>query len=83
VPEFEAIDGILDPNFGTLNAIDNSGKSIYNAFLLSWKYTSPQFMGGLAYTVSKTIDQGTGYYNQFDQRNQRGHRSWTSRNDSF
>jgi hypothetical protein len=72
VPEFEAIDGILNPNFGTINAIDNSGKSIYNAFLLSWKYTSPQFSGGLAYTVSKTIDQGTGYYNQFDQRNQRG-----------
>jgi hypothetical protein len=72
VPEFEAIDGILNPNFGTINAVDNSGKSIYHALLLSWRYTGPQFTGGLAYTVSKTIDQGTGYFNQFDQRNQRG-----------
>jgi Carboxypeptidase regulatory-like domain/TonB dependent receptor len=72
VPEFEAIDGILNPNFGTINAVDNSGKSIYHALLLSWRYTGPQFTGGLAYTVSKTIDQGTGYFNQFDQRNERG-----------
>jgi Carboxypeptidase regulatory-like domain/TonB dependent receptor len=72
VPEFEAIDGILDPNFGTINAIDNSGKSIYHALLVSWRYTGPQFTGGLAYTFSKTIDQGTGYFNQFDQRSQRG-----------
>jgi hypothetical protein len=70
VPEFEAIDGILNPNFGTINAIDNSGKSIYHALLVSWRYTGPQFTGGLAYTFSKTIDQGTGYFNQFDQRNQ-------------
>lgn len=72
VPEFEAIDGILNPNFGTINAIDNSGKSIYHALLLSWRYTGSQFTGGLAYTFSKTIDQGTGYFNQFDQRNERG-----------
>jgi len=72
VPEFEAIDGILNPNFGTINAIDNSGKSIYHALLLSWRYSGPQFTGGLAYTFSKTIDQGTGYFNQFDQRNERG-----------
>jgi len=72
VPEFEAIDGFLDPNFGAINAIDNSGKSIYHALLLSWRYTGPQFTGGLAYTFSKTIDQGTGYFNQFDQRSQRG-----------
>jgi Carboxypeptidase regulatory-like domain/TonB dependent receptor len=72
VPEYEAIDGILNPNFGTINAIDNSGNSIYNAFVLSWRYTGPQFSGGLAYTLSKTTDQGTGYYNQFDQKSQRG-----------
>jgi hypothetical protein len=72
VPEFEAIDGILNPNFGTINAVDNSGKSIYHAFLLSWRYTGSQFTGGLAYTFSKTIDQGTGYFNQFDQRDERG-----------
>jgi len=72
VPEFEAIDGILDPNFGTINAIDNSGKSVYNALLLSWRYSGPQFTGGLAYTFSKATDQGTGYFNQFDQRSERG-----------
>ncbi len=72
VPEFEAIDGILDRNFGTINAIDNSGKSIYHALLVSWRYSGPQFTGGLAYTFSKTIDQGTGYFDQFDQRSQRG-----------
>jgi hypothetical protein len=72
VPEFEAIDGILNPNFGTINAIDNSGKSIYHALLLSWRYTGAQFTSGVAYTFSKAIDQGTGYFNQFDQRNERG-----------
>lgn len=72
VPEFEAIDGFLDPNFGAINAVDNSGKSIYHAFLASWRYSSPQFSGGLAYTLSKTVDQGTGYFNQFDQRGERG-----------
>jgi hypothetical protein len=72
VPEFEAIDGILNPNFGAINAVDNSGKSVYHALLLSWRYTGSQFTGGLAYTLSKTIDQGTGYFNQFDQRNERG-----------
>jgi hypothetical protein len=72
VPEFEAIDGILNPNFGTINAVDNSGKSIYHALLVSWRYVGKQFTGGLAYTFSKTIDQGTGYFNQFDQRSERG-----------
>src|SRR5260370_22975137 len=71
LPEFEAIDGILNPNFGTINAIDNSGKSIYHALLLSCRYSGPQFTGGLAYTFSKTIDQRTGYFNQFAQRNER------------
>jgi hypothetical protein len=72
VPEFEAIDGFLNPNFGAINAVDNSGNSVYHALLLSWRYTGPQFTGGLAYTFSKTIDQGTGYFNQFDQRSERG-----------
>jgi Carboxypeptidase regulatory-like domain len=72
VPEFEAIDGFLDPNFGAINAVDNSGKSIYHGFLASWRYISPQFTGGAAYTYSKTTDQGTGYFNQFDQRGERG-----------
>jgi len=72
VPEYEAIDGILNPNFGTINAVDNSGKSIYNALVASWRYSGPQFTGGLAYTYSKTIDQGTGYYDQFDQHGERG-----------
>jgi hypothetical protein len=72
VPDFEAIDGILNPNFGAINAVDNSGLSIYHGLLVSWRYISPQFTGGLAYTFSKTVDQGTGYFNQFDQRGQRG-----------
>ena len=72
VPDFEAIDGFLDPNFGVINAVDNSGKSIYHGLLVSLRHVSPQFQGSVAYTFSKTIDQGTGYFNQFDQRSQRG-----------
>jgi hypothetical protein len=72
VPEFEAIDGFISDQFGAINAIDNSGKSIYHGMLLSWRYVSSQFQGGVAYTLSKTTDQGTGYFNQFDQRSQRG-----------
>ncbi len=72
VPEFEAIDGYLNPNFGAINAVDNSGKSLYHALIASWRYVSPQFSAGAAYTFSKTVDQGTGYFNQFDQRSQRG-----------
>jgi len=71
VPDFEAIDGILNLNFGPINAVDNSGKSIYHALQTSARYTSPQFYGAIGYTWSKTIDQGTGYFNQFDQRSQR------------
>ena len=71
-PEFEAIDGLIDPNFSAINAVDNSGKSIYHAMLVSLRHQSSQFQGALAYTFSKTIDQGTGYMNQFDQRSQRG-----------
>lgn len=72
VPEFETLDGIVSSDFGAINAIDNSGKSIYHGMLLSWRYVSSQFQGGFSYTFSKTIDQGTGYFNQFDQRSQRG-----------
>ncbi|MDQ2775007.1 MAG: TonB-dependent receptor [Acidobacteriota bacterium] len=72
VPEFEAIDGYRNPNFGAINAVDNSGKSIYHGLLASWRYVSPQFSAGIAYTFSRTTDQGTGYFNQFDQASQRG-----------
>jgi hypothetical protein len=72
VPEFEAIDGLIDPNFSSINAVDNSGKSVYNGMLVSLRHQSTQFQGALAYTYSKTIDQGTGYMNQFDQKSQRG-----------
>src|SRR6202521_2980035 len=72
VPEFEAIDGLIDPNFSAINAVDNSGKSIYNGMLVSLRHQSTQFQGAVAYTFSKTIDQGTGYMNQFDQKSQRG-----------
>jgi hypothetical protein len=71
-PDYGAIDGFLDPNFGTINAIDNSGLSIYNGLLVSLRHHSRQFLTSVAYTLSRTIDQGTGYFNQFDQRSQRG-----------
>jgi Carboxypeptidase regulatory-like domain len=71
-PEFEAIDGLIDPNFSAINAVDNSGKSVYHGMLVSLRHQSSQFQGAMAYTFSKTIDQGTGYMNQFDQRSQRG-----------
>lgn len=72
VPDFEAIDGFLNPNYGAINAIDNSGLSIYNGLLVSLRHSSKQFFTAVAYTYSKTIDQGTGYYDQFDQPSQRG-----------
>src|SRR5580704_15563746 len=72
VPEFETIDGFVDPNFSAINAVDNSGHSVYNGMLVSLRHQSNQFLGALAYTYSKTIDQGTGYMNQFDQKSQRG-----------
>ncbi|HEV2991125.1 MAG TPA: TonB-dependent receptor [Candidatus Angelobacter sp.] len=71
-PDFEAIDGALDPNFGAINAIDNSGKSIYHALQTELRYRSSQWYGLIGYSFSKTIDQGTGYFNQFDQASQRG-----------
>ena len=72
VPDSAGIDGILNLNFGPINVIDNTGSSVYNALLVSLRHTSSQFFTAVAYTFSKTIDQGTGYYNQFDQQSQRG-----------
>jgi outer membrane receptor protein involved in Fe transport len=72
VPDYGAIDGYKDPNFGTINEIDNSGKSIYHGLQVSLRHTSTQFQGGVAYTLSKNIDQGAGYYNQFAIVSQRG-----------
>jgi len=80
VPDFEAIDGILNPNFSTINAVDNSGKSKYNALLVSLRHSSRQFQTAVAYTFSKAIDQGTGYFNQFDQAAQRGPSQLDQRN---
>ncbi|HYL96485.1 MAG TPA: TonB-dependent receptor [Terriglobales bacterium] len=80
VPDFEAIDGILNPNFSTINAVDNSGKSKYNALLVSLRHSSRQFQTAVAYTLSKAIDQGTGYFNQFDQAAQRGPSQLDQRN---
>jgi hypothetical protein len=71
-PDYGAIDGFLDPNFGTINAIDNSGHSIYNGLLVSLRHSSHQFLSSVAYTLSHTVDQGSGYFNQFDQAAQRG-----------
>jgi hypothetical protein len=79
-PDYSAIDGYLNPNFGPINAVDNSGHSVYNALLVSLRHQSKEFNASVAYTLSKTIDQGTGYYNQFDQRAQRGPSQLDQRN---
>ena len=71
-PDFSAIDGIVNPNFGPINAVDNSGHSVYSGLLISLRHQSKQFLGTVAYTYSHTTDQGTGYFNQFDQKSQRG-----------
>ena len=72
VPDYEAIDGILNPNFGTINVVDNTGHSKYNALQLSFRQNSPQFFAQVSYTLAKATDRGTGYYNQFDISSQRG-----------
>jgi hypothetical protein len=72
VPEFENIDGFVDSNFAAINAVDNSGTSVYHGMLVSLKHQSGQFLGAVAYTFSKAIDVGTGYMNQFDKASQRG-----------
>jgi outer membrane receptor protein involved in Fe transport len=72
VPDFEAMDGVYNSNFGPINVIDNTGHSKYNGLLVSVRHTSVQFFGTAAYTFSKSTDRGTGYYNQFDQKSQIG-----------
>ncbi len=72
VPDYEAIDGILNPNFGTINVVDNTGNSKYNALQMSYRENSPQFFAQVSYTLAKATDRGTGYYNQFDISAQRG-----------
>jgi hypothetical protein len=52
--------------------VNNTGTSVYNALQVLLRYASDQLHGSLAYTLSKTTDQGTGYYNQFDIPSQRG-----------
>jgi hypothetical protein len=71
-PDYAALDGFINPNFKTINAVDNSGLSIYNGLLISLRHHSRQFLTSVAYTLSSTVDQGTGYFNQFDQASQRG-----------
>jgi len=71
-PDFSAIDGLVNPNFGPINAVDNSGHSIYNGLLISLRHNAKQFSGSVAYTYSHATDQGTGYFNQFDQQAQQG-----------
>lgn len=72
VPDYEAIDGILNPGFGTINVVDNTGNSKYNALQVSYRENSPQFFAQVSYTLAKATDRGTGYYNQFDISAQRG-----------
>jgi len=71
-PDFSAIDGFVNPNFGPINAVDNSGHSVYNGLLISLRHHEKQFSGTAAYTYSHVTDQGTGYFNQFDQKAQSG-----------
>ena len=71
-PDFSAIDGFVNPNFGPINAVDNSGHSVYNGLLISLRHNAKQFSGSVAYTYSHVNDQGTGYFNQFDQKAQSG-----------
>jgi hypothetical protein len=72
VPDNSAIEGFLDPSFSSIGVVNNSGESVYNALQVLLRYSSAQLHGSLAYTLSKTVDQGTGYYNQFDIPAQRG-----------
>ena len=71
-PDYSPNDALLTTNFGTINAINNSGLSIYNGLLISLRHHSQQFLTSVAYTLSHTVDQGAGYFNQFDQASQRG-----------
>ncbi len=80
VPDYEAIDGIYNPNFGTINIVDNTGHSKYNGLLVSLRHTSSQFFAQVSYTLSKSTDEGVGYYNQFDMQAQRGRSLLDQRN---
>ena len=44
------------------------------------RHTSSQFFAAAAYTFAKSTDEGTGYYNQFDQESQRGRSLLDQRN---
>lgn len=72
VPDYQQLHPLLNPNFGSINMIDNSGSSVYHGLQVSLRHQSNQFQGGVSYTFSKNIDAGTGYYNQFDIASQRG-----------
>jgi hypothetical protein len=47
-PTMKQIDGIYNPDFGTINVVDNTGLSIYNGLLVSVRHTSSQFLRRLA-----------------------------------
>ena len=72
VPDYEDIDGLLNADFGPINIVDNTGHSKYNALQLSIRHSSSVLFSTVAYTLSKTTDEGTGYYNQFNIHAQRG-----------
>lgn len=71
VPDYEAIDGALNPKFGTINVVDNTGSSKYNALQVSFRQNSPQFFAQVSYALAKATGRATGYYNQFDISAQR------------
>jgi len=60
VPDYGAIDGYKDPNFGAINEIDNSGKSVYHGLQASLRHTSTQFQGGVSYTLLQEHRSGRG-----------------------
>jgi hypothetical protein len=55
-PDFSVIDGFANPNFGTINSVDNSGHSVYNGLLISLRHQEKQFSGSVAYTYSHATD---------------------------
>jgi len=48
----------VNSNFGPINAVDNSGHSVYNGLLISLRHNAKQFFGSVAYTYSHVTDQG-------------------------
>jgi hypothetical protein len=67
---------VPEPAFGerarTLVYLGRVGSLSTLSLWVSLRRHSRQFLTSVAYTLSRTIDQGTGYFNQFDQRSQRG-----------